>query len=133
VNADGAVDAPSYALTADATAGLVSTQTYKDQDNSQYDVSYDPEEQVSSLKVNEPDGTSYEIFSDDSGQASWSTRVDFYSGPDETGTLTQTLYNWSVGDSQLQVFTSLPKGDTAEILNYSQPDATGTMISKQFK
>jgi hypothetical protein len=38
-----------------------------------------------------------------------------------------------VGGSQLQVFTSLPKGDTAKILNYSQPDATGTMISQQFK
>jgi hypothetical protein len=43
------------------------------------------------------------------------------------------LYNWHAGGSQLQVFTGLPKGDSEEIINYSEPDATGTVLSKQYK
>jgi hypothetical protein len=132
VTAAGTVTAPGYDLTADPATGTLTGQTYTAQDNSQYDVSYDPAEQVSSLKVNDPGGAgSYEIFSDDSGQYAWSTRVDFYSGPDETGTLIETLYNWHTGGSQLQVFTGLPPGDTKKILNYSQPDAAGTPTSTQ--
>jgi len=60
------------------------TQSYSTQDNSQYNVGYDPAEMISSLKVNDPGSTSYEIFNDDAGQYPWSTRVDFYNGPDET-------------------------------------------------
>jgi hypothetical protein len=133
VSADGTVNGPGYNLTADTATDLLTGETYTAGNSSQYDVSYDPTEEVSSLKVNDPGGTSYEIFNDDSDQYPWSTRVDFYSGPDETGTLTATLYNWHAGGSQLQVFTGLPKGDTEEILNYSQPDATGQLISKQFE
>ena len=74
-----------------------------------------------------------EIVNDDADQYEWSTRVDFYSGPDKTGTLLETLYNWDVGGSQLRVFTGLPQGDTEEILNYSQPDAAGTPTSTQYE
>ena len=88
VTAAGTVTAPGYDLTADPVTSTLTGQTYTAQDKSQYGLSYDPAEQVSSIKVNDPGGVgSYEIFSDDSGQYAWSTRVDFYSGPDETGTL----------------------------------------------
>jgi hypothetical protein len=133
VSADGTVNGPSYNLTADTATDLLTEETYTAGNSSQYDVSYDPTEQVSSLQANDPGSTSYEIFNDDSSQYPWSTRVDFYSGPNETGTLTATLYNWHAGGSQLQVFTGLPTGDTKEILNYSQPDATGQLTSKQFE
>lgn len=133
VSADGTVNGPGYDLTADTATDLLTGETYTAGNSSQYDVSYDPTEQVSSLQVNDPGGTSYEVFNDDSDQYPWSTRVDFYSGPDQAGTLTATLYNWHAGGSQLQVFTGLPKGDTEEILHYSQPDATGQLTSKQFE
>jgi hypothetical protein len=133
VSIDGAVTAPSYQLTANAAADRLDTQTFTGQDGSQYDVEYDPTEMISSLKVNDPGGASYEIFNDDADQYQWGSRVDFYSGPDQTGTLLETLYNWHAGGSQLQVFTGLPQGDTEEILSYSQPDAAGTPTSAQFK
>jgi hypothetical protein len=133
VSSDGTVNGPGYNLTADTATDLLTGETYTASNGSQYDVNYGPTEQVSSLQVNDPGGTSYQIFNDDSDQYPWSTRVDFYSGPNETGTLTATLYNWHAGGSQLQVFTGLPTGDTEEILNYSQPDATGQLTSKQLK
>jgi hypothetical protein len=132
VTADGAVTGPGYQLTANTATERLDAQAFTGQDGSQYDVEYDPAEMISSLKVNEPGGTSYEIFNDDADQYQWSTRVDFYSGPGQTGTLLETLYNWDAGGSQLQVFTGLPQGDTREILNYSQPDAAGTPTSTQF-
>jgi hypothetical protein len=132
VNADGTVAAPSYDLAADTATDQLTSESYIAANKSQYDVTYDPAEEISTLKVNDPDGTSYEIFNDDSGQYIWSTSADFYSGPNQTGTLTGTLYNWTAGGSQLLVFTGLPKGDTEEILNYSQPDATGTLLSRTF-
>lgn len=130
VNADGAVNAPGYDLTANTAADKLDTQTFTDQSNSQYDVTYDPAEQISTLAVNDPSGTSYEISNDDAGQQAWSSRVYYYSGPNETGTLTGVLYDWHSGGSQLQLFSGLPQGVSKETLDYSQPDATGTLLSK---
>jgi hypothetical protein len=130
VNADGAVNASSYDLTANTATDELDTQTFTDQSGSQYDVTYDPSEQISSLAVNDPSGTSYEISNDDAGQQAWSSRVYYYSGPDETGTLTGVLYNWHTGGSQLQLFSGLPQGVSKETFNYSQPDATGALVSK---
>jgi hypothetical protein len=70
------------------------------------------------------------ISNDDAGQQAWSSRVYYYSGPDETGALTGTLYNWHSGGSQLQLFTGLPQGVSKQTRDYSQPDGTGHLISK---
>jgi len=133
VSADGAVSAPSYTLAADTATKEITSETYTAANDSQYDVSYDATDQISSVTVNNPGGTSYEIFNDDSGQYAWSTRVDFYSSTNAAGTLTGTLYNWHAGGSQLQLFTGLPSGKTEETLDDSQPDATGNPISKTLK
>lgn len=130
VNAGGAVSAPSYTLTVDTATDELATQTFNDQAGSQDVVTYDPDAQVSSLAVNDPSGTSYEISNDDAGQQAWSSRVYYYSGPDLTGTVTGVLYNWHTGGSQLTLFGGLPQGVGEEILDYSQPDATGVLISK---
>jgi hypothetical protein len=82
------------------------------------------------MAVNDPSGTSYVISNDDAGQQAWSSRVYYYSGPDETGTLTGTLYNWHSGGSQLQLFAGLPQGVSKQTFDYSQPDGTGTLLSK---
>lgn len=130
VTASGTVTSPSYDTTASTAAGELDTETFTDPAGSQYDVTYDAAGQVSSLSVNDPGGTSYVISSDDTGQQPWSTRVYYYSGPDETGTLTGQLYNWRAGGSQLTQFTGLPPGISKETLTYSQPDAAGNPTSK---
>jgi hypothetical protein len=130
VSTDGAVNAPTYKLTANTSTDELDTQKFGTPDDPQYDVSYDPAEQISSMAVNDPSGTSYVISNDDAGQQAWSSRVYYYSGPDETGTLTGTLYNWHSGGSQLQLFAGLPKGVSKQTLDYSQPDGTGTLLSK---
>jgi YVTN family beta-propeller protein len=132
VTASGTVSAPTYQMTGDTATDQLTSESYTSAD-SQYLVAYNPVEQISSLKVNDPGGTSYQIFNDDLNQNSWATMVNFYSAPNQTGHLTGTLYNWHAGGSQLQVFTGLPKGDSEEIINYSGPDATGTVLSKQYK
>jgi len=130
VSAAGAVSAPGYTVTGDASTGEPGAQTFADQSGSQYDVTDDPAAQVSSLAVNDPDGTSYVIANDDSGQQEWSARVYYYSGPGQTGTLTGALYDWRAGGSQLHLFAGLPPGVSKETLNYSQPDGAGTLVSK---
>jgi hypothetical protein len=130
VSSGGAVSGPGDDATASTATGELDTQTFADQVGSQYDVTYDASEQISSLAVNDPGGTSYVISNDDVGQQAWSSRVYYYSGPDETGTLTGVLYNWHAGGSQLQLFVGLPRGVSEETLNYSQPDAAGTLTSK---
>jgi hypothetical protein len=130
VSAAGAVSAPGYTVTGDASTGEPGAQTFADQSGSQYDVTYDPAAQVSSLAVNDPDGTSCVIAYDDSGQQEWSARVYYYSGPGQTGTLTGALYDWRAGGSQVQLFAGLPPGVSKETLNYSQPDGAGTLVSK---
>ena len=132
VTASGTLTAPTYQMTGNAATGALTSESYTSAD-SQYLVAYDPAQQISSLKVNVPGGTSYQIFNDDLNQNTWATMVNFYGAPNQAGKLTGTLYNWHAGGSQLQVFTGLPKGDTEEIINYSGPDATGTVQSKQYK
>jgi hypothetical protein len=133
VSADGTVRAPGYDLTADTATRRLTDETYTAAPDSQYDVIYNPTEEISSLKVNLPDGPSYEIFNDDTGRYKWSTEVAFYRKPDQTGKLTARLYDWHSGGSQLLVFVNLPKRDTEEILDYSEPDATGKLISRKYK
>ena len=129
VSAAGSVTDSSYDATANASAGDLDTQTFTDSTGSDYVVTYNAQEQISTLAVNEPDGTSYVISNDDSGQEAWSTRVYYYSGPNQTGTLTGQLYNWRSGGSQLKKFTGLPAGTSQETIDYSQPDAAGTPTS----
>lgn len=130
VSPQGAVNGPGDSATDNDTTDLITSDTFAAGTGSQDDVSYDQAGQISSLRVNDPSGTSYEIFNDDANQNQWSTSAKFYSGPDETGKLTGILYNWRAGGSQLRLFAGLPNGESAETFNYSQPDATGDLIGE---
>lgn len=130
VSPQGAVSGPGDSATTNDTTDLITSDTFAAGTGSQDDVGYDQSGQISSLKVNDFSGTSYEIFNDDGDQNQWSTSAKFYSGPNESGMLTGILYNWRTGASQLQLFTGLPQGESAATFNYSQPDATGNLISK---
>jgi YVTN family beta-propeller protein len=132
VTASGTLTAPTYRMTGNTATDALTSESYTSAD-SQYIVAYDPAQQISSLKVNAPGGTSYQIFNDDMNQNTWATMVNFYSATNEAGTLTGTLYNWHTGGSQLQLFVGLPRHDTEETINYSGADATGTVLSKSYK
>jgi hypothetical protein len=133
VSADGTIKAPGASCTGSTSTDSLTSETYKATGGSDYEVTYNPAEKISYLKVNLPDGKSYKIINDDSGKYTWSTEVDFYSKLNETGTLTATLYNWRAGGSQLRVFVGLPRGDVAEILSYSSADATGKLLSRRYQ
>ena len=124
----GASTAPSCTVTSDIATGDVISLTYTTLDTRD-NATCDPDGTGSSLKVNDPGGTSYEIVDDDSNQYPWSTRVDFYSRPNKTG----TLYNWDADGSQLHVFVDLLRGDTAKFLDYSQPNVTGRLLNRQYQ
>ena len=129
VSATGAVNAPDIDLAPQSGSALIARETYTlSSPKSEYDVNYDPAEEVSSVKVDDS-GSSYEIFNDDRNTHSWSTSVKFYSGQGETGQITGVLYNWHPGGSQLQLFINLPPGVIEQMRNYSGPDATGKLLS----
>ena len=85
------------------------------------------------VQVNTNTGESYRITYDTTNSQPWSSFINFYAGKNETGVLTETIYNWHAGGSQVQLFTGLPLGVHEEIKNYSGPNGTGKLLSNQFK
>jgi hypothetical protein len=129
IAASGDLKAPDISLAPEPDSATIKTETYSiPASDSSFDVSYNPAEKVSSVKVDD-ESKSYEIFNDDSSTHSWSSSVEFYARRGEAGKVTGRLYNWHSGGSQLQLFTGLPAGVREQIRNYSRPDATGRLIS----
>jgi hypothetical protein len=135
VAADGAITAPDYTTTVDQSTGELTGLDYKlsQSASSPYDVAFDSQEQIATLSANDPSGQSYEFSYDNSGTEAWSTSTEYYSGLNESGAVTAIVDNWRSGGSQAQLFVDLPAGDHVEFLNYSDPDATGKLISTSFE
>jgi hypothetical protein len=52
-----------------------------------------------------------------------------FGGSNGTGTNTSNMLDYTAGNSQQQLFTSLPSGDSEQINSYSGPNLTGTLGS----
>lgn len=132
VNANkGKLKEPNIAISFDTQTGTITDETYTAADDTTYDAIFDARELVSSILVNESTGGSYRLYNDDFNTHIWSSYATFYEGKNGKGALIEILYNWDAGGSQVQLYTNLPHGVSAEIRNYSGPDGTGKLLSVQ--
>jgi len=102
-------------------------------DGAVYFIALASAENPTTIAVTLKTGGSYRIRYDTLNQQAWNNAIQFYTGKNETGTITEIIYNWRVGGSQVQLFTGLPHGYTEELKNYSGPNGTGTLLSIQYK
>gem|GEM_PF-5970833 len=84
---------------------------------------------LTSYITNNADGTSLQVILGTPG-SNFINQLNYFTTANATGTLTQTIFNWVGGGSQLHQFTNLPVSNIHDMfINYSGVNGTGTIIS----
>ena len=117
----------------DPQTGLMTGVTYESPDSAVYTVKLNNSSEVTVVQVNESTGGSYQITYDTADSQPWSSFTRFYAAANEKGGVTQAVYNWKAGGSQVRLFTHLPAGKTEKIEEFSEPNGRGKLLSTQLK